>query len=72
MRPVRRLGRRDRGHRRRLDQPGRMRLRTGNTDRLKGVTFIKRLGDAAALGRLPVDGLVGEFDAGWFDGGSRN
>ena len=72
MRPVGRLGRRDRGHRRRLDQPGRMRLRTGNTDRLKGVSFIKRIGDAAALGRLPVDGLVGEFDAGWFGGGSRN
>ena len=34
MRPIGGLWRRDRGHRRRLHQLGRMRLRAGNTDRL--------------------------------------
>ena len=62
MRPIARLGRRDRGHRGRLHELGRMRLRAGNADRLQRVAFIERLGDAAALGRLPVDGLIGEFD----------
>jgi hypothetical protein len=59
------------GHGRRLDEPGRMRLRSGNTDRLQGATCIKRIGDATALGRLPLDGLGGEFDAGWFGGGDK-
>ena len=62
MRPIARLGRRHRRHRRRLHELGRMRLRAGNTDRLQSVFFIKRLGDAAALDRRPVDGLIGEFD----------
>ena len=62
MRPVGRLGRRDRGHRRRLHELGRMRLRAGNTDRLQSVFFIERIGEAPALGRRPVDGLVGELD----------
>ena len=62
MRPIARLGRRHRRHRRRLHQPGGMGLRAGNTDRLQSVFFIKRIGDAAALDRRPVDGLIGEFD----------
>ena len=63
MRAIGRLGRRDRGHGRRLHQSRRMRLRSGNTDRLKAVSFIKRLGDAPVFGRRPVDSLVGELDA---------
>ncbi len=63
MRAVARLGRRDRGHGRRLHQLGRMRLRAGNTDRLKRVFLIKRIGEPCALGRRPVDGLIGEFVA---------
>ena len=39
-----------------------MGLRAGNTDRLQSVFFIKRIGDAAALDRLPIDRLIGEFD----------
>ena len=62
VRPIAGLGRRHRRHRRRLHQLGGMRLRAGNTDRLQSVFFIERLGDAAALGRRPVDGLIGEFD----------
>ena len=72
MRPVGGLGRRDRGHRGRLHEPGRMRLRSGNADRLQAVSFIQRLGDAAAFGGLPVDRLVGEFDALGFDRGGRD
>ena len=45
-----------------MDQLGRMWLRAGNTDRLKRVFLIKRIGDPAALRRRPCDGLVGEFD----------
>ena len=59
VRPVGRLGRRDRCHRRRLHEPGRMRLRAGDADRLQGVVLVERLAEAPALGRLPVDGLVG-------------
>ena len=62
MRPIARLRRRDRSHRGRLHQPGRMRLRARNADRLQGVAFVERLADAAALGRRPVAGLVGELD----------
>ena len=43
MRPIGRLGRRDRGHRRGLDELGRMRLRAGNTDRLQAIFFIERI-----------------------------
>ena len=49
MRAIGGLGRRDRRHRGRLHEPGRMRLRSGNADRLKRVAFVERLGDAAAL-----------------------
>ena len=49
MRPVGWLGRRDRGHRRRLHELGGMRLRAGNTDRLQSVFFIKRIREAHAL-----------------------
>ena len=62
VRPIGRLRRRDRGHRRRLHQLGRMRLRAGNTDRLQSVFFIERIREARALRRRPVDGLVGELD----------
>jgi hypothetical protein len=40
-----------------------MRLRAGNTDRLKDVFFIKRIRETAALGRCPFDGVVGELRA---------
>ena len=61
MRPIGRLRRRNRGHRRRLHEPGRMRLRAGNTDRLQSVFFIKRIREARALRRRPVDSLIGEL-----------
>ena len=61
MRPIGRLRRRNRGHRRRLHEPGRMRLRTGNTDRLQSVFFIKRIREAGAVRGRPVDGLIGEL-----------
>ena len=67
MRPIAGFRRRDRGHGGRLHQPRRMRRRSGNTDRLKSVSFIERLGDASALRRRPVHGLIGEFDGGGFD-----
>ena len=51
MRPIGWLRRRDRGHRRRLDELCRMGVRPGNTDRLQRVFLIKRIGD---LGRLPA------------------
>ena len=63
VRPIGRLGRRDRGHRRRLHELGGMGLRAGNTDRLQSVFFIERIREAGALPRRPVHGLVGEFDA---------
>ena len=49
MRPIGRLGRRDRGHGGRLHELGRMRLRAGNTDRLQRVFLIERIGDPAAF-----------------------
>ena len=61
------LGRGDRSHRGRLYEPCRMCRRSGNTDRLKSVSFIKRLGDAPAFRWRPVDGLVGKLDRGGFD-----
>ena len=63
MRPVARLGRRHRRHGGRLHQPGRMRQRARNADRLQRIALIQRLGDAAGLRGSPIDRLVGEFDA---------
>ena len=40
-----------------------MGLRTGNTDRLQSVYFIKRIREADTLGRRPLDGLIGQLDA---------
>ena len=62
-----RLRRRHRGHGGGLHEPGRMGLRSGNTNRLKRVSFIKRIRDSVAFRRLPVDGLISELDAGRFD-----
>ena len=61
VRPIGRLGRRNRGHRRRLHEPRRMRLRAGNTDRLQSVFFIKRIREAGAVRGRPVDSLIGEL-----------
>ena len=61
MRPVAGFGRRDRGHRRRLHEARRMRLRSGNADRLQDIALIERLGDAGALCRRPIAGLVSEL-----------
>ena len=72
MRPIARHRRCDRGHRRRLHELGGVRLRTGNTDRLQSVFFIKRLGDPTALDRLPVHWRIIEFDAFGFEGLGRN
>ena len=55
---VARLGRCDRGHRRRLHQAGGMRLGTGDADRLERVGLIERVGEFAVAGRLPIDQLV--------------
>ena len=71
VRPIGRLRRRDRRHRGRLHQLGRMRLSAGNADRLKCIVFVERLGDPAALGRRPVDGLIGEFSRRGIRCGSR-
>ena len=62
VRPIAWLGRRHRRHRHRLHQLGGVSLRAGNTDRLQSVSFIKRLGDVAALDRHPVDGLIGQLN----------
>ena len=70
--PVSGLGRRDRGHRCRLHEPGRMSLGSGNTNRLQFVPFIERLIDSAALGGLPIDGLVGELDGIRLERAGRN
>jgi hypothetical protein len=40
-----------------------MRLRAGNTDRLQSVSFIKRIRETDALGRRPLDGLIGKLNA---------
>ena len=71
-RPVRGLGWRDRRHRRRLYEPGRMRLRSGNADRLQSVSFIQRLGDAPTFGGLPVDRLIDKIVALGFDRAGRD
>ena len=60
MRPIGRLGRRDRGHRGRLHELGRMRLRYGNTDRLQSVLFVDGVREAARFAGLPVERLIGE------------
>ena len=54
MRPIARHRRRDRRHRRRLHELGRMRLRAGNTDRLQSVFFIKRIGEFTAFRGRPA------------------
>ena len=61
MRAVGRLGRGDRRHRGRLHEPGRVRLRARNADRLERVAFVERLADEDAHGRRPVAGLIGEL-----------
>ena len=67
VRPIGGLGWRDRCHGGGLDEPGRMRRQSRNTDRLKCVAFIERLGDAPAFRRRPVDCLVAKLDASGFD-----
>ena len=62
--PIARLGRRDRGHGRRLHQLCRMRLSAGNADAIcSRVFFIDGIGQARALRRRPVERLIGQFDA---------
>ncbi len=68
MRAIGRLGRRDRGHGRRLHETGRMRAGARYPDRLKRMGFIERVGDAALRLPSPVGGLIGEFDDGGFAG----
>ena len=65
MRPIGRLRRCDRGHRRGLHEFSRMRVRSGNTDRLQSIFLIKRIGQSGAFRRRPLDRLVGEFYAFW-------
>ena len=69
---VGRARRRDGGHRGRLHELGRMRLRAGDAQGLQRIAFVERGGQASALGRRPVAGLVGEFDGARLrgDGGS--
>ena len=62
MRPVTRLWWGDRCHRGRLHEFRGMSARAGNPDRLQSIFFIQRVGDAAALHRLPVEALVGDLD----------
>ncbi|TWG96286.1 hypothetical protein L598_002700000160 [Mesorhizobium sp. J18] len=62
-RPIAWLRRRDAGHGRRLHQLGRVRLRAGNTDRLKAVFLIDGIGKSACFTGLPVDRLIGERQA---------
>ncbi len=69
--PVGRFRRRDRGHRRGLHQLRWMRLRAGNTDRLKDVFLIKRIRETGALGWCPVHGLVGKLDTFGLGDGRR-
>ena len=69
MRAIARRGGRDRRHRRRLHELGRMLQRAGNTDRLKRVFLIKRIGDFTAFRRRPCDRLVSKFDARRLDRG---
>jgi hypothetical protein len=70
-RPIAGLGRRDGGHGGRLHQPRRMDLRSGNTDRLKYVSFIKRFRDAPACVLRPVRGFVDELDSRGLDTSRR-
>ena len=63
MRPVAGLRRRDRCHGGRLDEPGRVARRARNADRLERIALVKRFGEAAGLGRGPIDRLIFEFDA---------
>ena len=65
MRPIGWLRRCDRGHRCGLYEFCRMRMRSGNTDRLQSISFIKRIGESDAFRRSPFDRLVGEFYAFW-------
>ena len=65
VRPIGWFRRCDRGHCRGLNEFGRMSVRTGNTDRLQRVFFIKRIGESNAFRRSPLDRLVREFYAFW-------
>src|SRR6202162_1020234 len=60
MRTVGRLGRGDRRNGGRLHQPGRVRLRARDADRLERVAFVERLADEDAHGLRPVAGLIGK------------
>ncbi|MET3261383.1 hypothetical protein ABIF38_002889 [Bradyrhizobium japonicum] len=60
--PIARLRRRDRGHRGRLHQLGRVRLRTVDPDRLEPVFFVDGVAEARALGRRPICRLISEVD----------
>lgn len=60
--PVARLRRHDRGHRSRLHQLGRVRLRAGDPDRLEPVLFVDGIAEARPLGRDPVECLIREVD----------
>ena len=62
MRAIARQRRRDRRHRRRLHQLGRMRSRIGNADRLQSVFLIKRIREFTIFRRLPDNRLISEFD----------
>ena len=62
-RSIGRLGRCHRSHRCGLHEPRRMRARIFDANRLQAIGLVQRLGDAAVLGRLPVDSLIGEFGA---------
>ena len=56
------LGRRDRGHGRRLHEFGGVGLRSRNTDRLKSVAFIEAIAHPVASGRRPIDGLIDKIN----------
>ena len=62
MRPIAGFRRRHGSHCRRLDEPGRMRLRARNADRLQYVWFVERVADAGALARHPINGLICDLD----------
>ena len=61
-RPIARLRRRHRGHGRRLDEQGRMRPSVRNPNRLEDIALVDRVRQRSAVDRLPIDGLVFEFD----------
>ena len=54
MRPIAGFRRRHGSHCRRLDEPGRVRMRSRNADRLQYVWFVERVADAGALARHPI------------------